>query len=431
MTEEKFVFTSLAKKRVFTVIGLGIILLLLGMFMLANHIGVEHHEHTRIFPEDTHHDHAQFEHVEWSVRIIKNIWHNNIFFVGISIIGVFFIAFNYVAWAGWSAVLKRIPEAFGYFLPIGFVLTLLTFLIFNHDLFHWTHHGLTDPNDPHYDALIAGKSTYLNLGFFIFRMIAYFALWIIVWFMLRKFSLAEDIEGGFTYYNKSIVWSAIFLIIFGVTSSMAAWDWVMSMDPHFFSTMFGWYVLASWLISGLAVITLTTLYLKDAGYLPMVNSSHLHDLGKFMFAFSIFWTYIWFAQFLLIYYANIPEESVYFVERLKNDVYSPFFFGNLIINFFFPFLVLMTADAKRQALILKVVAVAILLGHWSDFYLMMTPGTLGPAGGFDFLFFFIELGMAMIYAGLFAFALMFGLAKASLVAKNHPMIEESIHHHVY
>ena len=195
--------------------------------------------------------------------------------------------------------------------------------------------------------------------------------------------------------------------------------------------MFGWYVFASWFVSGLAMITLIVITLKENGYLTLVNSSHLHDLGKFMFAFSIFWTYIWFAQFLLIYYANIPEESIYFVERLKNDVYSPIFFMNLIVNFAFPFLVLMAANAKRQMMILKIVACVILVGHWMDFYMMMTPPLLKQEGGLDGIFFFVELGITLIYGGIFFFMVLTGLAKAPLVAKNHPMLEESVHHSIY
>jgi hypothetical protein len=179
------------------------------------------------------------------------------------------------------------------------------------------------------------------------------------------------------------------------------------------------------------VITLIAVFLREAGYLKIINESHIHDLGKFIFAFSIFWTYIWFSQFMLIYYANIPEEAVYFVERLQNDVYTPIFFMNLIVNFFFPFLILMTRNAKRQTIILKVVCIAIIFGHWMDFYIMMTPPLLKDNGGLDLSFLFVELGMTMIFGCVFVFLVLTGLTKVSLVAKNHPMLEESVHHHIY
>ena len=152
----------------------------------------------------------------------------------------------------------------------------------------------------------------------------------------------------------------------------------------------------------------------------------IHDIGKFMWAFSIFWTYIWFSQFLLIYYANIPEETIYFVERWKSDKYAVFFFLNLILNFFLPFLLLLTRDAKRHARFIKVVAPIILFGHWLDFYLMVTPGTLKENGGFGLL----EIGLLMVFASAFIYTTLHSLAKHPLVARNHPMMEETLHHHI-
>jgi hypothetical protein len=188
--------------------------------------------------------------------------------------------------------------------------------------------------------------------------------------------------------------------------------------------MFGWYVFASWFVAGLAGMTFLISVLKDAGYLKIVNENHLHDMAKFVFAFSIFWTYIWLSQFLLIYYANIPEEGIYFLERLTSDYYGKIIFINLFLNFAFPFLALMTRNAKRKTIILKIVCIVVLIGHWSDFYLMITPGTLKEHGTFGFL----EIGTALMYAALFGFVVLSTLAKKPLIAKNHPMIEECVHH---
>ncbi len=422
MTEEKFIFSAAIKKKIFYTMGAGILLLVIGIFMAMNgghHAGHEVAEHA-----DTHGGPI------WQLRIIKDLWLNNVFFSGIAIVGVFFVAFNYIAQAGWGVVVKRVAESFGYFIPVGGVVMILLFVVFNHDLFHWTHHNLYE-SGAEFDEILNGKKGFLNFPFFLIRMVIYFVLWYFIWKSIRTNSVAEDLNADLKYHNKSIFWSAIFLLVFGVTSSTSAWDWVMSIDPHFFSTMFGWYVLASWFVSGLAMITLVVVTLKENGYLSVVNSSHLHDLGKFMFAFSIFWSYIWFAQFLLIYYANIPEESIYFVERLKNDVYSPIFFMNLFINFAFPFLTLMAAEAKRQAIILKIVAIAILIGHWFDFYIMMTPPLLKQEGGLDVKILFIEAGITMIFGGIFFYMILNGLSKASLVPKNHPMLQESVHHSIY
>jgi hypothetical protein len=158
----------------------------------------------------------------------------------------------------------------------------------------------------------------------------------------------------------------------------------------------------------------------------MVNSNHLHDLGKFIFAFSIFWAYIWFSQFMLIYYANIPEETVYFINKLNNAPYSWIFYVNLILNFVLPFLLLMTRDSKRQIPMLSIVCLIVIIGHWFDFYNMVTPGIMQYNGGLSLL----EIGLALVFFALFLFVSLSALSKMPLVAKNHPMVEESLHHQV-
>ena len=298
--------------------------------------------------------------------------------------------------------------------------------------FHWLDQSLyelTLPDgsvNPDYDPIIAGKKPFLNIGFYTFRTVAFFIVWIGFFILMKKEHLAEDIDGKISHWKRLITMSAVYIIFFAVSSAVASWDWVMSIDTHWYSTMFGWYVFASWFVSGLAGITLIVTLLRENGYLPMINENHLHDLGKYVFAFSIFWTYIWFSQFLLIYYANIPEESVYFIERLSSDLYAPVFYLNIILNFFFPFLVLMTRDSKRHGVFLKIVCTVVLFGHWLDFYLMVTPGTLQENGGFGFL----EIGTIMIYLAAFLFVVLNGLTKSALVPKNHPMMQESLHHHI-
>jgi len=310
----------------------------------------------------------------------------------------------------------------------------VSWFIVKHDVFHWTHADLYRPVAEGGDKIIQGKSGlwYWPMAsgtfpvFYIARMVIFFGLWYLFFVWIRKEILTQDEDGSTEHWYNARKFSAIFLVIFAVSSSMAAWDWVMSIDPHWYSTMNGWYVFASWWVTGLAAITLIVINLKDAGYLKMVNSNHLHDLGKFCFAFSIFWTYIWFSQFLLIYYANIPEETIYFVERLKNPPYSWIFYANLFLNFVFPFLLLMTRDAKRQSSMLKVVCPIIIVGHWFDFYNMVTPGVMQDQGGVGFL----EIGMTLIFAAGFLFVVLSSLAKAPLVAKHDPLMEESLHHHI-
>jgi hypothetical protein len=251
-------------------------------------------------------------------------------------------------------------------------------------------------------------------------------MWYWFYLSIRKNLLAEDIDDNVAYWFRNRATSAWFLVFFAISSSVAAWDWVMSIDTHWFSTMFGWYVFASWWVTGLAMITWICASLKEAGYLKVVNSNHLHDLGKYMFAFTIFWTYIWFSQFLLIWYANIPEESVYFVERMTTSPYSWIFYTNLIMNFVLPFLLLMTRDAKRQIPMLKLVCPIIILGHWFDFYNMVTPGVMKDQGALGLL----EIGVAIIFLAAYLLVVFGSLAKVPLVGKNHPTLAESLNHHI-
>ncbi len=334
MTAEKFDFNSGLKKKLVIIGIVGLVLTAIGALLLALSGGDHAADASHAAAE--HGGHSSFH---WYDRLYSNLWINNVYFTGLGIIGLFFVALQYAAQAGWSAGIKRIPEAFGAWLPIAFVLMLVVFFLGNHTIFHWTHDYLYDESDPRYDYIIAGKQGYLNIPFYLARMVVYFAIWYLMYRLIRKESLAEDVNGGTKHYHKMVKYSTIFIVFFAITSSTSAWDWTLSIDTHWFSTMYGWYNFASWFVSGLAAITLLVVLLRENGYIKIVSSEHLHDLGKFVFAFSIFWAYIWFGQFLLIYYANIPEESIYFLERLESDYYSPFFFVTLILNFFFPLLV--------------------------------------------------------------------------------------------
>lgn len=447
VADEQYVFKAESKKNLTILFVAGLVLFVIGVFMAMNagH-GQEGGHHATA--EVTKNLVASTESVAasetgggehhgspvWLKRVYTSLWHNNIFFAGLGIIGLFFIAIQYAAQAGWSAPIKRIPLAIGHWIPIAGVLTLVIWLVANGDLFHWTHHDLYDKASPDYDKILDAKSGYFfwlsHPGgfptFYILRMVVFFGLWYWFFTLIKKKMLAEDIEGGTSNWYGARKWAAIFLVFFGYSSSVAAWDWVMSIDPHWFSTMFGWYVFASWWVSGLALITLVVANLKDAGYLKMVNANHLHDLGKFVFAFSIFWTYIWFSQFMLIYYANIPEETVYFLQRIKNAPYSWIFYTNLILNFVLPFLLLMTRDAKRHMSMLKVVCPIVIVGHWLDFYNMITPGVMQYNGGIGLL----EIGLALIFLAAFLFVALNALSKVPLVAKNHPMMSESLNHHI-
>lgn len=440
MTEEKFEFNSTTKRNLIIFIGVGLLLVVIGI--IAMNLGGGDHGHAAGHGTEAHveaaadhgdHSHAGEGHhgFHWTKRFYANLWINIVFFTGLGLVGVLFFAIQYAAQAGWSVGIKRIPLSFGAWIPFGFISMLAVYFLASHDIFHWTHADLYEPGG---DEIIQGKGAFffwpLENGsfpiFFLFRMVAFFAIWFLLFNKIKNLAYQEDLDGGTEKWYQLRKFSAFFIVFFAVSSSIAAWDWVMSIDAHWFSTMMGWYVFASWWVAGLALTTFIVVLLKDKGYLSIVKADHLHDLGKFVFAFSIFWTYIWFSQFFLIYYANIPEETVYFVERWKDSHFAPLFFLNLGVNFFFPFLVLMTRDSKRHTRMLKIVAPAVVIGHWLDVTLMVTPGTLGHNSGFGVL----EIGMLFVFAGAFIFVTLNQLSKAPLFGKNHPMLEESLHHHV-
>lgn len=368
-------------------------------------------------------------------RTWANLLTSSYFFTCITLGGIMFCAIQYVAQAGWSVVVVRIAQAFSAVQPVAAIILLLVVGIGlgTHSLYHhWADPNLLKeylpdgktPN-PEFDEIIAGKSSFLNVPFFIARLVIYMVVWGGLGYYMRKLSHQEDIEGGMKFYKKSITISAVFAVLFAFTVPLFAFDLMMSVEAHWFSTMFGWYNLAGLWVSTLAAIALTVIFLKEAGYLEYVNENHMHDLGKFVFAFSIFWTYTWVSQFLLIYYANLPEEVSWFYNRWQSN-YIWLFWIDMAVNFLFPLLVLMSRGAKRSYTIMKIVCSVVILTHWLDFYMMVMPGTVGKENGIGY----IELGTLAGFVGLFMFFMLRALAKKPLLPKNHPFLEESLHHEV-
>ncbi len=349
-----------------------------------------------------------------SNRVWANVLQNNIYFLAFALVGYLFISVHIVGQAGWHTSIQRIPEAMGSFLPVAAV--LMGVLLFGaHDLYQWTNE--------HLDPVLEKKTAYLNIPFFILRMVVYFSGWIFLGSRLRKFSVKSDTDPDLRYFRKSIYYGSAFIAFFAVTSSTASWDWIMSLDAHWFSTLFGWYIFISIFVSGIAVIILLVLFLKSQGYLPHVNNEHMHDLGKYLFGFSIFWMYLWFSQYMLIWYANIPEETVYFIQRVEE--HKVLFYGNFIINFFVPFLILLHRRAPRLNRVMLVGAVVVFVGHWIDLFLSIMPGVLGDKTVIGIP----EIGLTVGYCGIFVWVVFRSLTKASLVPFNHPFFKESQEYH--
>lgn len=363
----------------------------------------------------------------WYTRIYMNLLINGYFLLLIAVCGIFFFALQYIANAGWASSLLRIPQAMSTILPIGAIIVLAVFLLAGQDIYHWVHyeHLHLEKGQEGYDPILADKSWFLNTKLILIFLISIPLVWFLFGKYLRNLSIKEDAEGGLTFFKKSIRVSAAFTLFFGFSISILSWIVTMSVDAHWYSTIFSIYNFATGWVSTIAIITLFVLYLKRNGYLEIVSDEHIHDLGKLMFAFSIFWTYLWVSQFLLIWYANIPEESIYYYKRWE----MPFkinWFLNLGLNFLIPFLVLMTRNNKRNPQILTFVALCILVGHWNDIYLMLMPGAIDKQATIGFL----EIGMPLFFAGLFMYWVLTALSKKGLVPVKHPYIQESAHHDV-
>ena len=371
-------------------------------------------EHTSEGHEMSHDEHVfhQLANRPWAAVYVAAF-----FFFMISLGTLAFYAIQRAAQAGWSPLLFRVMEGItGYLLPGGLIvlaILLLSALHFNH-MFIWM-----DPEVVEHDEIIKNKSGYLNIPFFLARGVFYLAGWSLYRYFSRKFSIAQDKANDNSNHIKNFKISAGFLAFFIVTESMMSWDWIMSIDPHWFSTLFGWYVFASMVVSAITVIALLTIFLKSMGYLEKVNHNHMHDLAKFMFGFSVFWSYLWFSQFMLIWYANIPEEVTYFITRLED--YQLPFLGMLVMNFILPFLILMNSDFKRLNWMIVTAGIIILIGHYMDVFNMIMPSAVG-----DQWFFGIpELGSVMFFAGLFIYIVFSSLTKAPLEASGDPFNKES------
>ncbi|GAB4495566.1 MAG: hypothetical protein OHK0019_24990 [Saprospiraceae bacterium] len=316
---------------------------------------------------------------EYHTRFWTNILHNSVFFTGIALMAMFFMSAQITAFAGWNSVIRRIWEAMSQFMWVGIILMgIIAAGVWGHfhHLYHWNdpHVNLTDPTAPHYDRIIAGKKGFLNPVFYTIATVGFLAIWYFWALKVRQLSIAQDTEETptFDYYKKIRKWAASFLPIAGFLSPVFLWLVLMSIDPHWYSTMFAWYSTVSVWLGSIAFTVLLIIYLKSKGYLEYVTPDHLHDLGKFLFGISVFWTYLWFDQFMLIWYANNGEETIYFKERMNN--YPVLFWGNLLMNFVAPFLILMRNDTKRKFGTMFFVALIVFFGHWWDYFYMIKPG---------------------------------------------------------
>ena len=363
-----------------------------------------------------------------ATRFWASLLQNSIFFLLICVASIFLLAATSLAQAGWTVAFRRIPEAIG---SVVWILGIIVFVIIaylvltdNTEIYMWL--DLNERAKMAETGRNGLKLFFLSKPFFLIWSALTVALWGWLGHKIGDISrqMQENKAASVKLFWKNYNFSAAFLFVFAITlASTIPWLWLMSIDAHWFSTMFSWYTFASSFVSGMSMIMLWILYTKRHGNLELVTDEHVHDVGKFMFAFTIFWTYLWFSQFMLIWYANIPEETVYFKIRMHGP-YSFFFWANLVLNFVAPLLILMSAPAKRNYFVVSVVAVIILVGHWIDFYQIVMPGTVGA----DWKLNWYEIGIACGFVGLVILLISNKLSKMKQIPENHPYLKETVIH---
>jgi hypothetical protein len=401
----QYVQTKSYKNIALSLLGVGVIVFLVGLFTLG-------------FSNDKN-DQMRF----WA-----GLLHNSVYFLLVVNASMFFICATIMAMGGWVTGLRRIPEALSKAVPIMGVLTLviLFILMFKEDLVyqHWISEHAS------HDKLIQHKKPFLTKTFYIIWSILTVGLWSLLGAKIRNISREADSEetrgDSKKWLFKNTIWAALFLAWYGLTTaSTTPWLWIMSIDAHWFSTMFSWYLFISSFVAGMSFVALYVIYLKNQGYLEYVNEEHLHDIGKFMFAFSVFWTYLWFSQYMLIWYSNQPEETKHFMPQVRG-AYKGLFFLNLIINFLAPLLILMRRGSKRNYSTLTFMAIVLIFGHWIDYYINIMPYTVGNKAEMSWY----EFGLLAGFVGLIMTLTGMNLEKAPLLPKAHPFIKESVVHHV-
>ncbi|HAZ14104.1 MAG: hypothetical protein A2X86_02940 [Bdellovibrionales bacterium GWA2_49_15] len=344
----------------------------------------------------------------------------NYYFLSLAIGAAFFSAIQNITQSGWSAMFKRVPEAITAYLPYAAVLIILMTIFGSHSLYHWSHESAVQN-----DLLLQHKAPYLNIPFFIIRTVVFLVSWLLLTFLLRKFSLKEDREGGLENFIKSEFYSKVLIFVLALTFSLATFDWIMSIDSHWFSTIFAIKNFVSAFLHASAAIVIIVSILYKRGFFPQLNDSHLQDFSKYLFMLAMIWGYMWFSQFFLMWFSNIPEETVYYSVRMNSE-WKALFFTDLFLNWTFPFLFLLYGKISKNMSALILTSVILLGGFWLDIYIQVVPGLSGvPSFGV------IEAGMFVGFLGVFIFAVAKALSKASIIPHNHPYINESIAHELH
>ena len=342
--------------------------------------------------------------------------------VSIGLGSLFLVALEYVAGADWSIPIRRIPEYFAGLLPILFLLVIPLF-VFNHDLFHWAHKEAVAE-----DKILQGKAPYLNVSFFIIRTLIFIGIWSLFYWVLIRNSKKQDETKDQLLTKRNIKFSAAFIPIFAISITFTAIDFMMSLEPHWFSTIFGVYYFAGTVVGALAAVTIAVVLLKEKGYFsPWMTDDHLFSLGALLFAFVNFWAYIAFSQFLLIWYADLPEETMWFLTRWNGN-WAVFSILLIIIHFAVPYFTLLTQPSKKNPKILKFIAVWLLFAHLFDLFWMIMPDMESMHNGY--VFSWIDLVLPIAGTGLVILVFTLRSKRDNLIPVGDPKLKRGMDFHL-
>jgi hypothetical protein len=352
----------------------------------------------------------------------ERTWHsylvNHSLFMGLGIGGLFFLVIHYLASAGWNVALRRVSESFASYLFVAVIFHVAIFFGLKH-LYPWTDLGYVRS-----EHLVYHKETYFSLPFYAARTALFWAVVLFFAWKLISNSTRQDQEGGVELTQKQKPLSALFLVLFAPMFTVFSVDLVKSLDPRWFSTMFGVYIFVGFVQASIAASIVAITLMQKRGYLLEITEDHFHDLGKYLFGFSIFWAYIGVSQYLLIWYANLPEETHFYMQREE----AGWVWVSLLLpllRFALPFALLLPRAAKRNSSYLQKVSLIVFLGAWVDLYWLVLP-YFSPKVTFAFG----DVGLFLGFLGLFAFVVRRFLAKHALVPQKDPYLGETLHHHV-
>jgi hypothetical protein len=383
------------------------LMILLGIVSFAVGFGLDNHSR----------HHGEHSNPAWSALLVGTF-----ITLGVSIVGIFFTAIGHITGSHWNVTVRRLAETFGKFLPVGLLLLMAVLFFGVHDLYEWSHKTEKVLND----HLIQHKSAWLNSPFFIGRLIVIVILWIGFGILFLKNSTKQDSDHDVSHTQKNTTLSAAFILVFAVTFSVLCYDLLMSLTPHWFSTMWAVYCFAGIYQTFFAVFAILIFYLKKNGYLgDLVNDNHIHDVGKFMLSFSIFWAYTGFCQFMLIWYANLPEETFWYEQRMTGG-WTIITYSIPFIKFIFPFLLLLNRPNKRDINFLAKMGFWIILTEIIEIFWIVFPSNFEHLDPISFV---VTVGVVIGAFGLFGFTLLKGLESNKLVAVGDPRFEQALNHH--